>query len=157
SSSVLVAKLVSAVLVALPAIVLVCSVAHFVKNVQLTAGQWGVLTAEMSLGSLAFASVGLAIGYLAAAEVAFALTYGVYIGLSAVGGLFVPPAVLPAGIQDWAHLLPSYRLAELGWRVASGQPIDGSGLLVLICWAVIAAGVAWSAIRRPRLRTRRAG
>ena len=123
------AKVVASVATALPAIVLVCVTAAVVKGVQLTIGQWIALVLAIWLGSTNFAALGIAIGFVVGADVAYPLSYGVYMVLSALGGLWVPPAVLTDSLRSVAHLMPTYNLADLGWRIAGGgqrAPVEHS-------------------------------
>jgi ABC-2 type transport system permease protein len=149
---VLTAKILASLAVTLPALVLVCVTAVAFKDVRLGAAEWAALIAAMWLGSIPFALLGLAIGYLISSDAAFALSYGIYVAMSAVGGLWVPPTQLPAGLQSVAHALPSYQLADLGWRIAAGDAPHPGGVLVLTAWSLGAGGVAMLAYRRPSLR-----
>jgi ABC-2 type transport system permease protein len=148
---VLVAKCAASVIMALPAIVLVCLTAALVKGVDLSAGQWIALVTCIWLGSIPFAALGIAIGYTVSADLAYALSYGLYTAMSAIGGLFVPPAILPSAMLDVARALPTYQLAELGWRIAGGLAPEWSSVAVLAAWTVGLAGLALLAYRRPTL------
>lgn len=148
---VLASKFVASVLMALPAIVLVCLTAAIVKGVSLTPGQWIALVASMWAGTIAFAAMGIAIGYAVGSDVAYALSYGLYTAMSALGGLFAPPAVLPEGMLAVARALPSYQLANLGWHIAAGDVPDPASVLVLGAWTLGFAAIAFVAYRRPRL------
>lgn len=145
------AKIVASVVTALPAIVLVCITAATVKGVQLSPAQWISLVAALWLGSTAFATLGIAIGFSVNSDFAYPLSYGLYMALSALGGLWVPPAILPSGMMNAAYWLPTYRLADLGWSIAKGSLPDFASIAVLVAWAIGLAGVAWIAYRRPTL------
>ncbi|WP_042421201.1 ABC transporter permease [Streptacidiphilus anmyonensis] len=151
----LVAKLAAGLAVALPALVLVCLTAVAAKDVRLAAWQWAALVPAMWLGTLPFALLGVVVGLLVGPEAAFPLSYGVYMAASALGGLWVPPARLSAPLQDVAHTLPTYRLADLGWRVAAGHAPTWADVVVLAAWSAGFAALAVLAQgRRPgRART----
>lgn len=149
---VLAAKVVASVATALPAIVLVCVTAASVKGVQLSAGQWISLVAAMWAGSVTFAAMGIAIGFGVGADAAYPLSYGIYMALSAMGGLWVPPAILPGTLKDIAESLPTNRLADLGWQIAAGNAPQLSSVLVLLAWTASFAALAYLAYRRPTLR-----
>ncbi|MCI0156288.1 ABC transporter permease [Leifsonia shinshuensis] len=156
---VLSAKVAASVLMALPAIVLVCLTGAIVKGVALTPGQWVALVSSMWAGTVAFAAMGIAIGYAVGSDVAYALSYGLYTAMSALGGLFAPPAVLPDAMLTVARALPSYQLANLGWHIAAGEVPDLMSVVVLAAWTLGFAVIAFVAYRRPALsvltRTRR--
>jgi ABC-2 type transport system permease protein len=151
---VLLAKVTASLALALPALILVDVTGAIVKGVRMDAWQWTAMTGAMWAGSIPFAALGLAIGYAVSADASFALSYGIYVAMSAVGGLWVPPSVLPAGMQSVAHALPSYQLGELGWRIAAGHPPTLTGVAVLAAWAAGASGLAAMAYARPRLTGR---
>ncbi|MEY9875182.1 ABC-2 type transport system permease protein [Streptacidiphilus sp. MAP12-33] len=139
----LTAKIAAGLAVALPALVLVCVTAVVAKGVRLEAWQWAALIPAMWLGTLPFALLGVVVGLLVGPEAAFPLSYALYMAASALGGLWVPPARLSAPLQDVAHTLPTYRLADLGWRIAAGHPPTWADLAVLAAWS---AGVAALAV-----------
>jgi len=149
---VLVAKVVASVAVALPAIVLVALTAVAVKGVRLTTPQWLVLVGAMWLGAVPFAALGILFGYAINAEASFVLSYGCYMAMSGIGGLWVPPAVLPPTFRTIASWLPTYRLADLGWQVAYGDAIRLSSVVVLAAWTVGIGLLALLAYRRRRPR-----
>jgi ABC-2 type transport system permease protein len=148
-AAVLGSKVVASVLTALPAIVLVCVTAAVAKGVSLTPGQWIALVAALWLGSTTFAALGIAIGFLVGSDAAYPLSYGLYMAMSALGGLWVPPAILPSGLSEVALWMPTYRLAELGWEIAGGSLPDLTSIAILLAWTVGLAGVAFLAYRRP--------
>jgi ABC-2 type transport system permease protein len=154
SGQVLVSKVIASVLTALPAIVLVCLTAAIVKGVELSFGQWISLVAAMWLGSVTFAALGIAIGFSVSSDFAYPLSYGLYMAMSALGGLWVPPAVLPSGMANVALWLPTYRLADLGWKIAAGKTPDLVSVAILAAWTLGLALLALLAYRRP-LRRRR--
>lgn len=145
-------KVIASVATALPAIVLVCLTAGLVKGVTLSIGQWAALVGSMWLGSVTFAALGIAIGFTVGAEIAYPLSYGVYMALSALGGLWVPPNILPTGMHDAAVWLPTYNLAELGWRIAAGDLPTLASVGNLLGWTVVFGAFAFGAYRRPALR-----
>jgi len=145
---VLLAKVIASVAVALPAIVFVCLTAAAVKDVRLPAGEWVVLVVAMWLGTVPFAALGVLLGFAVNADASFVLTYGVYMVMSAIGGLWVPPAVMPQSFRDVAVWLPTNRLADLGWRAAGGDSLALSSVTVLLAWTVGLAILALVAYRR---------
>lgn len=139
----LVARLIAAVLLAGPAIVLVMVTAVLAKGVTFEdAWRWAVLLGLLWLGSIPVALLGIAIGYSIGPEVAFGALYGLYLALSALGGLWMPISIMPSGMQTIGKLLPSYRAASMGWRLISGKPFDVADALFLAAWAVAFALMA---------------
>ena len=149
---VMASKIAAGMLVALPALLLVCLTAVLVKGVRLDAGQWLALLPAMWLGTLPFAFLGIAIGYAVGTETAFPLSYALYMAMSATGGLWVPPTRLPDSMRQVAETLPTYRLADLGWQIAAHRAPGWADLAVLGAWTLGLAALAALAHRRPRLR-----
>jgi len=147
-ASALSGKLLTALTAALPAMVLVALTAVASHHVQLGAAQWLAMLAAMWAGVLPLALLGLAIGYLAGDEVAFPLTMALYFALGALGGLWMPPSVMPHAMQDIGQALPSNAVAELGWRIAGGQASVPKAVLVLAAWTLGSGLAALLAYRR---------
>ena len=141
------AKLAAGMAVALPALVLVCATAAGAKDVRMAAVRWAALLGAVWLGSLPFALMGIAIGHAVGSETAFPLSYALYMAMSAMGGLWVPPSQLPSSFQHVADVLPTYRLADLGWQIVGGHAPAAVDWAVLAAWT---AGFAALAYRLPR-------
>src|SRR5581483_11519917 len=127
----LLARVGAAMVVTLPAVCLTFVAAVAVKGVTLPAWEWPVMVVVLLVGTAPFAALGLVIGNLADGDSAMGMTTIAYFALAALGGLWMPPKVLPAGMRAVAHTLPSNRLAELAWRVAAGHapPLAAVGVL----------------------------
>ncbi|HEV2639142.1 MAG TPA: ABC transporter permease [Actinocrinis sp.] len=151
---VLAAKLAAGMAVALPALVLVCATAAAAKDVRLAPWEWVALVGAIWAGSLPFALLGTAIGYAVGSETAFPLSYALYMAMSAMGGLWVPPSQLPASFRSVADTLPTYRLADLGWQIAAGHAPTLADAAVLAGWSLALGLLTALAYRRPRLLTR---
>jgi len=107
-----------------------------VHGVQLSAGEWVGVIVSMWIGVWPFALLGIALGYVTNDTTSFGVTYGLYMVFSAAGGLWVPPAILPDTMLSIAKTLPTYHAADLGWRIANGQPIEFVSVIVLVVWAL---------------------
>jgi ABC-2 type transport system permease protein len=134
SPAILAGRLLAALVVAGPAIVLVFITGAIAHGVSMEAWRWTLLLAVIWLGIVPVGALGLVIGYAADAEVAFGIVYGLYMVLAALGGLWMPMSILPSGLQTIGKLLPSYRVADIGWRILAGRSIDVSSMLILIAW-----------------------
>lgn len=145
---ILVGRMLVAILFALPAMLLVYATGVLVHGVQLTAIEWVGTIVLMWIGVWPFALLGIALGYVTNDTTSFGVTYGLYIALSAAGGLWVPPTVLPSGMLSIAKMLPTYHAALLGWRIADGQAPEWTSALVLAVWAVLFLLVAALFARR---------
>jgi ABC-2 type transport system permease protein len=137
-------KAASAMLITVPAIALVAVIAAVHSGVHLGAAGWAQLGVTMWLGALPFAALGLCLGYLLDADSAQGATMLLLLALAMLGGIFVPVEVMPDAMRAIAPALPSYRLADLGWRAVAGQPPLLTDGLVLAGYAAILGGLtAW--------------
>ena len=99
-------------------------------------------------GHAPFGALGTFLGHLTGGESAFGVTYGIYLFLAALGGLWMPVTILPAALQHIASVLPSNRFAELGWRIAAGGSPSLVGAAMLAGWLVVFTALAGFLYRR---------
>jgi len=145
-------KTVLAFVLALPGFAVVAGAAVLVHHVGLAAATWLDLFALMWLGSLPFAVLGVLLGYVFNAESAQAGSMIVYLGLALLGAMWIPIRVMPSTLAHVALWLPSYRYADLGWRVVAGQPASGADVAILAAYALGMAVLAGQLYRRDEAR-----
>jgi ABC-2 type transport system ATP-binding protein len=150
ASQVLAARIVAGVAVALPAIAAVAVTAVLAHHVRLDAWQWAACLGLLWAGTLPFVALGIAIGSLTSSTTAYAVTTGLYFALAALGGLWVPPTQFSPALRRIAATLPSYNLADLGWRVVGGSAPSLRAGLILTGWTVGLTALALAAGRRRR-------
>jgi ABC-2 type transport system permease protein len=149
STALTVDVLVGALLV-LPSLVVVALVGRFVNDVQLGVLTWLALIGALWAGSIVFVALGLALGLALDAQAAGAAIGILATALAALGGLWWPVEILPAGLVTLAHAMPSYWYAELGRDIVAGSAPSATAVLVLVGGtAVFAAGALVVARRRP--------
>lgn len=148
----LLVKAVVAMLVALPALVLVFAVAGLVSHVDLSLLSWLRVFGTAWLGVLPFAAIGLLVGMAATADSAQAMSTVTMLVFALLGGLFVPAFLLPPFLATLAHLLPSYWLADIARGQAVGAAVPAQGVLVLAGWLLAAGAVVVLRYRRDALR-----
>ncbi|MGH2514499.1 MAG: ABC transporter permease [Ktedonobacterales bacterium] len=135
--SVLLARLLAAVALALPALALVLLTAVLTHGIHLDAGKWIALVVVLWVTSVPFAVLGVAIGYATGSEAAFGVLYALSVVLSALGGLWMPITLFPTGLQVAGKLLPTYRAADLGLHIVAGKGLDFSDILLLVAWTIV--------------------
>jgi ABC-2 type transport system permease protein len=140
--TVITAKVLSAMVWGLPAVVLVDVTAVLDHGVRLPAWQWLAIGGLLWLGTAPFAALGTFLGYLTDGDTAFGVMFGIYLALAALGGLWMPVSILPKVLQHIAGVLPSDRFAELGWRIAGGGSPSPLGAAILAGWLVAFAALA---------------
>jgi ABC-2 type transport system permease protein len=142
----------TAMLVVLPALLLVFGVAAVVEGVDLGVGTWiaALLTAWLSV--LPFAAVGLLIGMAATPDSAQSTSTVVMLLFSILGGVLIPAQVLPAALASAAQFLPSYWIVAETLGQVSGAGLDVVGVLVLLAWLVTVGALVIVRYRRDALR-----
>ncbi|GAA1848827.1 ABC transporter permease [Pseudonocardia ailaonensis] len=148
----LVVKAAVAMLVALPALVLVFLVAGLFKHVDLTALEWLRVFVAAWIGVLPFAAIGLFIGQMATADSAQGMATVTMLLFSLLGGLFIPAFLLPSAMATIARLLPSYWIADTARAAVAGDAPALQGILVCVIWLAAAGGLAVWRYRRDSLR-----
>jgi ABC-2 type transport system permease protein len=147
TGTVLAVDVLVGVLLVLPSLVVVALVGRFVNGVELSAGTWLALVGVLWAGAVVFVALGLALGLALDGQAAGGAIGIVATVLAALGGLWVPVEVFPAGMVGLAHAMPSYWYAELGRDVA-GADTSGSPVLVLAGYGILFAAAALLAARR---------
>ena len=138
------AKVASAVLLTVPALVLVAAAGRIVNHVDLGALDTVELVAALAIGAVPFAALGLLIGYLLDVESAQGGMVLTFFSLAILGGLFAPLNAFPSALATIGNVLPSSHLAHLGRTVLAGRVPDPVDVLVLGAWALgIGALAAW--------------
>ncbi|MCP2340311.1 ABC transporter permease [Actinomadura rupiterrae] len=147
-TAVVAARTVAAMVLALPAILLVSLVAVAFQGVRVDPLHWLAMVALMWLGALPFAALGILIGSLVGPDAAQPVTLGCYFALSIMGGLWMPTDRLPSGLRAIAGWTPSNRFGSLGWTLVSGHVPSATTGLVLAGWTAGLVGLAVPAYRR---------
>lgn len=135
-------KLVSAVVLTLPALVLVATAGVLVDHVALGGGTLALTIGVLALAAVPFAALGLLIGYVLDAESAQGGMVLAFFMLAILGGLFAPLDAFPTQVATIGHVLPSSHLASLGRAVAAGRVPDMADAAVLVAWTVVLGALA---------------
>jgi ABC-2 type transport system permease protein len=144
-------KAATAMLVVLPALLLVFGVAAVV-GVDLGVGTWLAVLLTAWLSVLPFAAVGLLIGMAATPDSAQSTSTVVMLLFSILGGVLIPAQVLPAALASAAQFLPSYWIVAETLGQVSGAGLDAGGVLVLLAWLVAVGALVIVRYRRDALR-----
>jgi ABC-2 type transport system permease protein len=137
------AKVVSSVVLTVPALALVTLAGTLVNHVQPSATMLAMMAA-LALGSIPFAAAGLLIGYVLDADSAQGGMVLTFFVLAILGGLFAPLDAFPSWLATISQVIPSSHLAGLGRAVAAGRPPDLVDIAVLAAWTIgLGAVAAW--------------
>lgn len=108
-----VSKFLSIVLDYLVSIVVVFSVGHFVRHVEMPVLDWLVAAVLLIIGSAAFVAIGLTLTLLPSMQLSSVVGNILYLGLAVLGGLWMPLSMFPDWMQSIGKCLPTYQLMEL--------------------------------------------
>ncbi|GAA4920552.1 ABC-2 type transport system permease protein [Nonomuraea thailandensis] len=100
------------------------------------------------VGVVPFMLMGLFIGSVMSAKAAIAASQVLFFPMAIVGGLLLPPAILPDFIEVVSPYVPTRGVAELLWAVTAGTTPNAVALISLAGWTVVAAIAAAWAYRR---------
>jgi ABC-2 type transport system permease protein len=145
-------KIITALLLVLPSVLLVFLAAAATRGVTLSAGQWAGLVLVLWLGALPFVALGLTIGSLLRADAAQSVSMIFMFALAILGALWFPVEIMPATMASIAKVMPSYHYAQLGQGIASGAGVAAYDVVTVACWAVALGAVAIFAYRRATVR-----
>jgi ABC-2 type transport system permease protein len=145
---VVVARGLTGMLIALPAIAAVCVLGGLVNGVRIPLTHWVAVIALLWVGTAPFALLGLGIGYLVSVQAAQPVTMLLSFGLSLLGGLWIPSTFFPTLVQDIGDFTPTYGYADIARRIALDSPPRPLDMVVLVCWFVVFALLATLAYRR---------
>ncbi|MBI4219054.1 MAG: ABC transporter permease [Chloroflexi bacterium] len=148
-----VAQTLSAVVFALIGVAIVVVIASAVTEASLSPGLWLLWAGSLLFGSIPFAMFGIALGYWADPRAALPIANVIYLPLSYVGGLWVPPSSLPDVLQGVSRFLPTRHYAEVVWAIMRGDgPPLLSWLWLLAFGAAATVAAAWGYRNEEALR-----
>lgn len=150
--SIILTKLVAALLLVLPALLLVFLCGIVTQGVSLSPGQWFSLALSMWIGTVPFAALGLAVGSLVPPDTAQPIAMIGMFGLAILGGLWFPLDSMPETMRSIAHVLPSYSYVDIGWNLVAGTTPPPQDVVTILAWAVALGTAAVLAYRRATAR-----
>jgi ABC-2 type transport system permease protein len=146
-------KAVTALVVAIPSLLLLYAAGRLVKHVQLPLSTWAEVFGWTLVGLVPFVALGILLGHLLTGDSLGAVSGGLFTVLALLGGIWFPVDQMPSAMASIARATPSYWLAEAGRAPLTGTTIGTHGLLVLAAWTVV---FTVAAVRRYHRDTTRA-
>jgi ABC-2 type transport system permease protein len=149
------AKIVKSMVFSLVVVLLLFLLGVTFGGVSMPVADAAKIVGVLVLGSLPFCAMGLALGYIVGPNSAPAIINMIYLPLSFCSGLWIPIIFLPRIVQQIAHLLPPYHLAQLALSVfGAGQGESSwSHWWLLIGFSLICLGVARFGFQRDEGKT----
>ncbi|WP_018465767.1 ABC transporter permease [Calidithermus timidus] len=102
------------------AVAVMAVVAHLTTPAHLPPLAWSRLALALVAGAIPISLLGFAIGYFASPRGAGTLAQLLYLPMSFVGGLWVPPQHLPEVVQKLSPFTPTRHWGEVVWPAVTG-------------------------------------
>lgn len=131
------AKSFSAILLALLSTFLLSAVVYATTPLDVSIIQYFRLISVLLVASLPFCLMGLTIGYFIPSNSVLPITNLLYILLSFVGGLWMPPNALPESVKRVSEYLPTRFYGEMVWAQVTDLEFHNKYLIGLILYFVL--------------------
>ena len=131
-----ISKLFSALLTFLLSIVVVFSIGHFVRGVNLPAMDWLIIALIILFGSLVFIAMGVLVSLLPSAQLMSVVGNIAYMALAVLGGLWFPLTMFPKWLQPIGKLTPSYQLMQIVSTYLEHREFNAIAALVVLIYTV---------------------
>lgn len=132
----------------LPAITAVLAAGGLVNGVRLAVWQWLAVGVLLWLGTIPFTLLGLGNGYALTGQATGVVSMACMMGLSVIGGLWIPAGAFPPWLRAISRWTPTARFGDLGWSVLEHHGPGLGTVAVLVGWLLVFAGYAVFAYRR---------
>lgn len=139
----LLARFVTSMIYGTAAVAVIIILAFWLTPVHLTLKSWVLFAGCLFLGSFAFCLMGVALGFWASEKTALPLGNLIYLPLSFAGGLWKPPELLPATVQQVSVYLPTRLYGDLLWASVGYKPFEQQAGFGLVGFALVFATVAY--------------
>ena len=108
-----ISKLCSTLLTFMLSIIVVFSIGHFVRGVNMPMVDWLLIALILLVGSVVFIAMGVLVSLLPSAQLMSVVGNIVYMALAVLGGLWFPLTMFPKWLQPIGKLTPSYQLMQV--------------------------------------------
>ena len=134
-------KITSMMVDYLVSILVVFSVGHLVRGVDMPLGSWIGAALLLIVGSVAFVALGLTLTLLPSSQLMSVVGNLLYLGLAVLGGLWMPISLFPDWMQAIGKCLPTYQLMELLKTFLNEGSIDLSTIVYLLVFSAVLFGL----------------
>lgn len=134
-------KITSMMVDYLVSILVVFSVGHFVRGVEMPLVSWIGAAFLLIVGSVAFVALGLTLTLLPSSQLMSVVGNLLYFGLAVLGGLWMPVSLFPDWMQAIGKRLPSYQLMELLKTFLNEGGINLSATVYLLVFSAVLFGL----------------
>jgi ABC-2 type transport system permease protein len=139
-----IAKIIAAMAISVPSVVIVLLLGRFYGGVHLSIGAWITIAVIVWLGAMTFAALAIAIGYRLQPDQVQPIALLIYFVFMIIGGIFFP---LKGVLQSIGQFTPTYEAIKIATNVVAGASVDGALIAGLVIWLAIFSGLAWLSVR----------
>ncbi|MBO7745601.1 ABC transporter permease [Paenibacillus sp. MWE-103] len=133
----IVSKIGAQALINLFIIVMMFLIGGFGKHLDLPASTWLSCGLWIWIGGMSFMALGTLFGSMRNPDAVQVVSMIVYMGMSVLGGLWMPITTMSKTMQDIAKALPTYRLGQGAWNMLAGGTVDWAGIGILAAYVVV--------------------
>jgi ABC-2 type transport system permease protein len=137
-------KVIAAMAITIPSVVIVLLVGRFYGGVHLATWKWFAVFGAIWIGSLTFTALAVAIGYRFTPDTVQPIAMAIYLLMSVVGGLYFAVTGFMAKV---ANYVPTYQVVKIGTDVISGQSIPATAFIVIAAWFAGFLALAFISVR----------
>jgi ABC-2 type transport system permease protein len=138
ASAYVIAKLIAAMAISVPSVVIVLVLGRFVGHVHMQVSSWILVALVVWLGALTFAALAVAIGYRFPPDQVQPLATLIYFVFIILGGVFFPFS---------GALLPTYEAVKISTSLVGGGSVSAALISGVVVWLVIFVGLAALSVR----------
>jgi ABC-2 type transport system permease protein len=131
------AKIAAHLLVHLLIIVVMFGYSAVVFGTEMSVWRWIASGLWLLIGSIPFLALGILLGTIRSTDAATAVSNLVYMGLSILGGLWMPLRSFPDWMQKLGEWLPSHAYANTSWSVLANGTADWLDILLLLGYGAL--------------------
>jgi ABC-2 type transport system permease protein len=139
-----IAKLIAAMAITVPSVVIVLLLGRFYGDVHLAAGwEWIAIAAVVWLGAMIFTALAVAIGYRYQPDQAQPIALLIYFLFLILGGILFPIS----GLKNIAAYTPTGEAIKIAIDVIRGVSASGWLIVGMVVWLAIFSALAWASVR----------
>ena len=135
------ARIMAALIFVALAVSLVIVVAIFLNGIQLDTRAWLRLSFVCLISVIPATLLGIALGSVCSARASVPLATLMYLLLSYLGGLWLPPMSMPPLVNAVSEWAPTRAMGELAWSAVNGTPWMLNHVSIFLAWSAAAASL----------------
>jgi len=114
-----------------------------VAGVGLSATQWVYLALALLFGALPFGLFGMALGYWMPPKAAVPIANLIFLPLSYLGALWMPPDRLPDAVAAISPYTPTRMFGEIAWAAVGEHSVPMESIIGLLIYGAVFAAALW--------------